>query len=558
MAAPFGYQKYTWYNNTFTQVLGNQQILHISPPPPSGTTVSVKLDPFNGYGCPDTLTSELLSTLTVSAFAGRDTSICTNVPLRLGAPPVPGLVYKWSPAVGLSNPNISNPLVTLTAPARYILTVSSPGGGCISRDTIDIGTAYLNDSLQLIGGNDYCTASGLTTVLKVFLADSIQWYKNGLALVGQKQTTLTVTQTGAYYARLFNFSGCILNTRVVQVNIYASPVASFNVNMTAQCFKNNQFIFTNTGSVPSPGVQYTWFFGDGNTASTENVTYSYKVAGVYNVKLLVSVPGNCADSFSTTITVYPYVTADFYVTPVCTDLRVPLINNTKLTSGVNINYYWDFGNGDFSVDRSPVYSYNTPGNYIITLTVTTIQCPFETSILQKTVTIDAPSPAINYPVKNVISNFPEILKARNIGNSVLWIPSVSLDNSISYTPVFKGLNEQLYKIQLRTPSGCLTVDTQLVKTRKNIKIYVPSIFTPGGDGKNDLLRPLLMSFTKVNYFRIFNRWGKLLFEMKNDGPGWDGRVNGQQAELQTVIWMIEAVDVDGVVHREQGTTVLMR
>ena len=84
------------------------------------------------------------------------------------------------------------------------------------------------------------------------------------------------------------------------------------------------------------------------------------------------------------------------------------------------------------------------------------------------------------------------------------------------------------------------------------------MFTPGTDGKNDLLRPLLMSFVKVNYFRIFNRWGKLLFEMKSDGPGWDGRVKGQPAELQTVIWMIEAVDVDGVVHKKQGTTVLMR
>lgn len=178
--------------------------------------------------------------------------------------------------------------------------------------------------------------------------------------------------------------------------------------------------------------------------------------------------------------------------------------------------------------------------------------------MQKIVTVDAPAPSVNYPVKNAISNFPEILQARNIGNSVLWLPGTSLNNRISYNPVFKGLTDQLYTIQLRTSSGCLTVDTQLVKTRKNIRIYVPTVFTPGTDGKNDLLRPLLMSFVKVNYFRIFNRWGKLLFEMKSDGPGWDGRVKGQPAELQTVIWMIEAVDVDGIVHKQQGTTVLMR
>lgn len=66
-------------------------------------------------------------------------------------------------------------------------------------------------------------------------------------------------------------------------------------------------------------------------------------------------------------------------------------------------------------------------------------------------------------------------------------------------------------------------------------------------------------FDHVNYFRVYNRWGKLLFQMNSDRPGWDGRVNGQvTTETQTVVWMIEAVDVDGVLHRKQGTTVLMK
>ena len=53
--APYGYQTYTWYNSTFTQVLGNQQTLTLTPPPTSGTTVAVIVVPFSGYGCLDTL-----------------------------------------------------------------------------------------------------------------------------------------------------------------------------------------------------------------------------------------------------------------------------------------------------------------------------------------------------------------------------------------------------------------------------------------------------------------------------------------------------------------------
>ena len=106
--------------------------------------------------------------------------------------------------------------------------------------------------------------------------------------------------------------------------------------------------------------------------------------------------------------------------------------------------------------------------------------------------------------------------------------------------------------------GCVTVDTQIVKTLKKILISVPASFTPNNDGKNDLLRPLLFGFEKVNYFRVFNRWGKLLYQMQSDRPGWDGKLNGATQETQTVVWMIEAIDVDGTLHRQKGTTVLIR
>ena len=103
------------------------------------------------------------------------------------------------------------------------------------------------------------------------------------------------------------------------------------------------------------------------------------------------------------------------------------------------------------------------------------------------------------------------------------------------------------------------MDTQYVRTKKKIEIYVPTIFTPGNsDGLNDYLRPNLMGIVKVNSFRVYNRWGKLLYQMQSDRPGWDGRINGQLQEMQTVVWMIEAIDVDGNLHKRKGTTVLMR
>ncbi|MBK7124024.1 MAG: gliding motility-associated C-terminal domain-containing protein [Chitinophagaceae bacterium] len=230
------------------------------------------------------------------------------------------------------------------------------------------------------------------------------------------------------------------------------------------------------------------------------------------------------------------------------------INNTSTT----LNYLWDFGNGQTSTLQNPVYSYPSPGNYTITLSVNTSQCPQPLTVKQVVVVIDAPETGITYAEKTAVMNFPEPLQARPIGTSVLWTPSISLDDPGVYNPVFKGLHSQLYYIRMQTPSGCLTVDTQLVKTRKKIEIYVPNSFTPNADGLNDYLRPVLMGISTVNYFRVYNRWGKLLYQAQSDRPGWDGRINGQRQDMQTVVWMIEAVDVDGYTHKRQGTSILLR
>ena len=391
ISAPFGYKDYTWFTKDYSQILGNQQILTLSPPPLSGDSVKVVLTPYSGYGCIDTLTANLLDTLTVKANAGIDVSPCNLTPVQLGAAPVAGLFYKWSPAKGLDNPDIANPIATPGIPTRYILTVKSSGGGCVSADTVQVNPKIVNNAVTLIGKANYCTGNGPFPVLRVNLADSIQWFKDSFAITGANQIQYTVNQSGKYFAQLFS-----------------------------------------------------------NTC--------------------------------------------------------PLAINTK-----------------------------------------------ETSIV-----VDSPLPGIIYPVQDAVFNFPLQLQARQFGNSVLWVPSINLDNQKSYSPIFRGINQQLYTIQIKTATGCLTVDTQLVTTRKKIEIYVPAAFTPDGDGKNDYLRPVLMGIAKVNYFRIYNRWGHLLFEMKSDLPGWDGKVNNVSQEIQSVVWMIEAVDVDGKVHSKQGTTVLYR
>lgn len=557
VVAPYGYQNYTWYNTDFTRVLGTTQVLRLYPPPVPGSIFPVELIPYNGYGCKDTLFAHLFDTLIIKADAGPDKAFCNNVPVQIGGKPRQQHVYKWKPAAGLSDPNISNPFASPTVSTKYVLTVNHDGGGCIDTDTVEVKAGFINDSLQVLGDTSRC-ASVQNIVLQVNQTDSIQWFKNGIAIAGADQNRYPVSESGVYHAMLFTNSGCTKSTIKKAIQIYSTPKAAFAVNSATQCFPGHRFIFINSSSFTTGTIPYTWDLGDGTVLYSTDITHQYSKPGIYTVKLFATGILGCRDSSVILMTVHATPSAGFSVKPVCTNLNVPLLNTTINNTTSLINYSWDFGNGQHSTLRDPVYSYSLPGNYSIKLIVSTLQCPANLDTAEARIDIDAPLPAIRYATKDAVINYPLALQARVFGNSVLWTPAKNLDAPASYSPVFYGSSDQLYLVEIKTSSGCLTVDTQLVKAFKKIEIYVPSAFSPNDDGFNDYLRPYLMGFKNVRYFKIFNRAGQLVFQSITDRPGWNGKLNGYVQDSQVVVWMIEAEDVDGIIHRRKGTTLLLR
>lgn len=560
VVAPYGYQDYTWYNSTLTNVLGNKQILRLSPPPPSGTEIAVKLIPYNGYGCPQTLVARLVDTLKVIANAGADTFSCNNNPVPIGALPKAGLVYSWSPTAGLTSPSISNPYANPDTTTTYYVTTNHDGGGCLTKDTVVVKASLINNELQVIGKTNYCTGTGDSAILRVHPTDSIQWFKNNIVIRGARQADYKVTETGLYHAMLYNSSGCSLPTSAQQINISSIPVAGFTPpSPVAQCLVGNEFVFTNTSTNALGSMKYNWILGDGTQLSNKDVIYSYSHSGTYQVKMIASSNAICADSSMITIQVYQNAIAEFSVDAVCVNLPATFVNKTVDTGSSPVNYIWNLGNGQVSNLRNPPQqTFSVPGPYAITLSVNTNQCPLPYNTIKRTLVIDKPKPGINYPIEYAVINLPLTLEARQFGEKVLWTPANNLDNRTSYTPVFKGNLEQQYTIEIKTATGCLTTDTLLVKTVKKVEVYVPTAFTPNHDGNNDFLHPICRGIKHIYYFKVFNRWGQLLYEMKDDHPGWDGNFKGVPQQSQTVVWMIEGVGVDGNVYSQKGASTLLR
>ena len=129
-----------------------------------------------------------------------------------------------------------------------------------------------------------------------------------------------------------------------------------------------QFTDTSTGIITS----YFWDFGDGTNATTANPLHTYDAAGLYNVTLTVT---NDGGSDSKTETSYVNVTNPLPVAYFSANLtagKAPhYVLFTDESLGVNItSWSWNFGDGGTSTESDPVYVYNNPGTYSVTLTVT--------------------------------------------------------------------------------------------------------------------------------------------------------------------------------------------
>lgn len=145
-----------------------------------------------------------------------------------------------------------------------------------------------------------------------------------------------------------------------------------------------------------------------------------------------------------------------------------------------------------------------------------------------------------------------------------------LSNPSIRTPVLSVTSDETYRVVASTAGGCAGVGNVSIKAFKGPDIYVPSAFTPNGDGKNDRLRPFSVGIRELTYFRVFDRWGHVVYEytgekrgpvvsnMANTTIGWDGRISGKDLTTGVYVWIARGVTKDGKVIDRNGVVTLIR
>lgn len=161
----------------------------------------------------------------------------------------------------------------------------------------------------------------------------------------------------------------------------------------------------------------------------------------------------------------------------------------------------------------------------------------------------------------ISQNQPLQLNAAGASN-YQWFPVTGLSDPFIANPIAllsNNIDSIVYRVRADNGNACYGEDFIKVWLYKGgPDIYIPSGFTPNGDGKNDLLRPIPIGITQLNYFSIYNRWGQLVFSTNEMGKGWNGIYNGAIQPVGTYIFQAEGKDFTGKIIYKKGTAVLIR
>lgn len=138
-----------------------------------------------------------------------------------------------------------------------------------------------------------------------------------------------------------------------------------------------------------------------------------------------------------------------------------------------------------------------------------------------------------------------------------WQPAFFLNRNDIYNPIAQLPDNITYVMRAYTPEGCFAMDTINIKVFKSDPdIFMPNAFAPMG--RNRLLRPIPVGIKQLDYFRVFNRYGQLMYQTSEVSKGWDGRIGGTVQPSGAYVWMVRGIDYLGKTVEKRGTALLVR
>ena len=412
--------------------------------------------------------------------------------------------------------------------------------------TVDV-TGYC-DSIRLTGRDKVCSPLD-TVTYKIY--HSAQCTQNYTPTVDNSFATI-VAQTPDSMRIVFRHNGsstihvsfsnsCKVVEDSIKVNVLFSP--------TSIAFGPDIVTCSDTSFVlhAGPGFgTYTW--QDGTTDSV----YSVQGPGQYRV----TAQNICGLTLADTLVLTKVFPRPFAVTPL--SARVCLGDSVLFKASGSTVYSWS-PRASFAHPDAPATKALVDASQDFTLAISDDVCRRDTFItIPVTASFVGPLSVTKSNDVNC-ANDSAVLRTTGAG-SYTWTPNVYITRSSAGSVTVKPPQTITYHVEGRNDIGCVREDSVTVYFTKDgeQKLYVPDAFTPNGDGLNDLFRPIFTGAAAQYDFRIYNRWGQLVFRSRTPGVGWDGRSGSLPQPNGAYVYYITAEGSCNRRFEQRGTFVLIR
>lgn len=299
------------------------------------------------------------------------------------------------------------------------------------------------------------------------------------------------------------------------------------------------FHFQNT-SLLQQNTSFLWEFGDGTTSNDFEPNHVFAAQGNYSVKLKISDPTACniADSIVKVITVQGYVSQNYGGDTICEGESVQM-NFTP--SKTYASYLWI--PGKYLNDSTILHPISTPPVSINYALVGDDGVCKDTMHYNIVVIPSLGFLKASADKDSIVKGQSTTLHVTPNTWNVTWSPGATLNDINSVNPIATPSQSTMYIVTLASSNvSCAASDSVYIfvyDVQCNDKdIYVPNVFTPNADGKNDLLYVRGNNIHEL-YFTIYDRWGEKVFETTDQNIGWDGVYKGMSSDPAVFMYYLK-------------------
>jgi gliding motility-associated-like protein len=485
----------------------------------------------------------------------NDTIICKDMAIQFNPIIAPAQIYtySWSGSgvTFLNNTTVSNPVGTFTQVGNYqlILNVDPVAQGCQGRDTFNV-LVLPNDITLFNGDTTVCKGASFPINVTGHPLFAYNWtpstYLNNPFIedpVASPDTVIKYTVTATY-------PGCI--PMVKSFNVDVQPVPSVYAGIDRQmCDFDTVQLHAIVQPSSYPNYIYNWApNADLNDPTSKDPIFSGSNTEFLNV--IVSTPIGCSDTDFVSVTVNSVEFAN--VNP--TEKTICPHDTVFFNGGGGVTYRWspNYGLSDSTIINPYALVY-TPTEY--KLYSTSAQGCVDTDIVRINVgsgaVLNVGEDVTLYPGESV-----ELFANGNCSNFE-WIPNYHLTANNIKNPIANPPVTTQYIVKGTTENDCKISDSITIRISEESVLDLPNAFSPGsGTSINDELKIIKRGIVNLNFFRIYNRWGELVFETKQIEKGWNGQFKGKAQPMGVYVYTIDAVTSTGKRFYKQGNITLIR